>query len=106
MIAGAGAAMCAAGGFSMILAVYPPEERRRVYGYAGAVLGGSLALGPVVAQGLMAAGGRPLVFLAPPASPLWPHWPPWGCRPFVVPRRPGPSTSPGPYFSGSPSPRR
>ncbi|GAA4638693.1 MFS transporter [Actinoallomurus vinaceus] len=64
-VAGIGAAMCAAGGSSMILAVYPPEERRRVYGYAGAVLGGSLALGPVVAQALMAIGGWPLVFVAP-----------------------------------------
>lgn len=59
--------MCAAGGSSMILAVYPPEERRRVYGCAGAVLGSSLALGPVVGQGLMAVGGWPLVFLAPAA---------------------------------------
>ncbi|MFI9555489.1 MFS transporter [Nonomuraea endophytica] len=67
VIAGVRAAMCAAGGSSMILAVYPPEERRRVYGYAGAVLGSSLALGPVVAQGLMAVGGWPLVFLAPAA---------------------------------------
>jgi MFS family permease len=66
-VAGVGAAMCAAGGSSMILAVYPPEERRRVYGYAGAVLGSSLALGPVVAQGLMAVGGWPLVFVAPAA---------------------------------------
>ncbi|NUW30334.1 MFS transporter [Nonomuraea sp. SMC257] len=65
--AGVGAAMCAAGGSSMILAVYPPEERRRVYGYAGAVLGSSLALGPVVAQALMAIGGWPLVFVAPGA---------------------------------------
>ncbi|WP_308249990.1 MFS transporter [Sphaerisporangium fuscum] len=64
---GVGAAMCAAGGSSMVLAVYPPEERRRVYGYAGAVLGGSLALGPVVAQALMAVGGWPLVFVAPGA---------------------------------------
>ncbi|GAA2065177.1 MFS transporter [Streptomyces albiaxialis] len=66
-LAGVGAAMCAAGGSSMILAVYPPEERRRVYGYAGAVLGSSLALGPVVSQGLMALGGWPLVFMAPGA---------------------------------------
>ena len=66
-IAGIGAAMCAAGGSSMILAVYPPEERRRVYGYAGAVLGSSLALGPLAAQALMAAGGWPLVFVAPGA---------------------------------------
>lgn len=66
-VAGVGAAMCAAGGSSMVLAVYPPEERRRVYGYAGAVLGSSLALGPVVAQALMAIGGWPLVFLAPAA---------------------------------------
>ncbi|WP_246080595.1 MFS transporter [Nonomuraea mesophila] len=66
-VAGVGAAMCAAGGSSMILAVYPPEERRRVYGYTGAVLGSSLALGPVVAQGLMAVGGWPLVFVAPAA---------------------------------------
>ncbi|NBE94499.1 MFS transporter [Nonomuraea sp. KC401] len=66
-VAGVGAAMCAAGGSSMILAVYPPEERRRVYGYSGAVLGSSLALGPVVAQGLMAVGGWPLVFAAPAA---------------------------------------
>ncbi|WP_328980660.1 MFS transporter [Streptomyces canus] len=66
-VAGIGAAMCAAGGSSMILAVYPPEERRRVYGYAGAVLGSSLALGPLVAQALMAAGGWPLVFVAPGA---------------------------------------
>ncbi|MER5426250.1 MFS transporter [Streptosporangium roseum] len=66
-IAGVGAAMCAAGGSSMILAVYPPEERRRVYGYAGAVLGSSLALGPIVAQALMAVGGWPLVFVAPGA---------------------------------------
>lgn len=66
-IAGIGAAMCAAGGSSMILAVYPPEERRRVYGYAGAVLGTSLALGPVVAQVLMAIGGWPLVFIVPGA---------------------------------------
>ncbi|MET7463725.1 MFS transporter [Nonomuraea sp. NPDC005501] len=65
--AGIGAAVCAAGGSSMILAVYPPEERRRVYGYAGAVLGSSLALGPVVAQALMAVGGWPLVFVAPGA---------------------------------------
>ncbi|MFF5213546.1 MFS transporter [Streptosporangium sp. NPDC000396] len=64
-VAGVGAAMCAAGGSSMVLAVYPPEERRRVYGYAGAVLGSSLALGPVVAQALMAIGGWPLVFVAP-----------------------------------------
>ncbi|RSN04890.1 MFS transporter [Nonomuraea sp. WAC 01424] len=67
VLAGVGAAMCAAGGSSMILAVYPPEERRRVYGYSGAVLGGSLALGPVVAQALMAVGGWSLVFLAPAA---------------------------------------
>lgn len=66
-VAGIGAAMCAAGGSSMLLAVYPPEERRRVYGYAGAVLGSSLALGPVVAQVLMAVGGWPLVFVAPAA---------------------------------------
>ncbi|MDQ0904341.1 MFS family permease [Streptomyces canus] len=66
-VAGIGAAMCAAGGSSMLLAVYPPEERRRVYGYAGAVLGSSLALGPLVAQALMAAGGWPLVFVAPGA---------------------------------------
>ncbi|MER5325829.1 MFS transporter [Streptosporangium roseum] len=66
-VAGVGAAMCAAGGSSMILAVYPPEERRRVYGYAGAVLGSSLALGPVVAQALMAVGGWSLVFVAPGA---------------------------------------
>jgi MFS family permease len=66
-VAGVGAAMCAAGGSSMVLAVYPPEERRRVYGYAGAVLGSSLALGPVVAQALMAIGGWPLVFVAPAA---------------------------------------
>lgn len=64
-VAGAGAAMCAAGGSSMVLAVYPPEERRRVYGYAGAVLGGSLAVGPIVAQGLMAVGGWALVFVGP-----------------------------------------
>ncbi|MFC0601464.1 MFS transporter [Streptomyces palmae] len=64
-LAGVGAAMCAAGGSSMVLAVYPPEERRRVYGYAGAVLGSSLALGPVVAQALMAVGGWPLVFVVP-----------------------------------------
>lgn len=64
-VAGVGAAMCAAGGSSMVLAVYPPEERRRVYGYAGTVLGVSLALGPVVAQALMAAGGWRLVFAAP-----------------------------------------
>ncbi|MFD8531063.1 MFS transporter [Streptosporangium canum] len=38
VVAGVGAAMCAAGGSSMILAVYPPQERRRVYGYAGAAL--------------------------------------------------------------------
>jgi MFS family permease len=44
-----------------------PEERRRVYGYAGAVLGSSLALGPVVAQALMAVGGWPLVFVVPGA---------------------------------------
>ncbi|MFD1938518.1 MFS transporter [Nonomuraea mangrovi] len=67
VVAGVGAAMCAAGGSSMVLAVYPPEERRRVYGYAGAVLGSSLALGPVVAQALMAVGGWPLVFVAPGA---------------------------------------
>lgn len=66
-VAGVGAAMCAAGGSSMVLAVYPPEERRRVYGYAGAVLGSSLALGPIVAQALMAIGGWPLVFVAPGA---------------------------------------
>ncbi|MDX2594227.1 MFS transporter [Streptomyces sp. WI03-4A] len=66
-VAGVGAAMCAAGGSSMVLAVYPPGERRRVYGYVGAVLGGSLALGPVVAQGLMAVGGWPLVFVVPGA---------------------------------------
>lgn len=66
-VAGVGAAMCAAGGSSMVLAVYPPEERRRVYGYTGAVLGSSLALGPVVAQALMAVGGWPLVFVAPAA---------------------------------------
>lgn len=66
-VAGIGAAMCAAGGSSMVLAVYPPQERRRVYGYAGAVLGSSLALGPIVAQGLMAIGGWPLVFVAPAA---------------------------------------
>lgn len=66
-VAGIGAALCAAGGASMILAVYPPDERRRVYGYTGAVLGSSLALGPLVAQGLMAAGGWPLVFVAPGA---------------------------------------
>jgi len=66
-VAGVGAAMCAAGGASVILAVYPPEERRRVYGYSGAVLGSSLALGPVIAQALMAIGGWPLVFLAPGA---------------------------------------
>ncbi|NUT41834.1 MAG: MFS transporter [Thermoactinospora sp.] len=65
VVAGIGAAMCAAGGSSMLLAVYPPEARRRVYGYSGAVLGGSLALGPVVAQALMAVGGWPLVFVAP-----------------------------------------
>ncbi len=64
-VGGVGAAMCAAGGSSMVLAVYPPEERRRVYGYAGAVLGSSLALGPAVAQVLMAVGGWPLVFAAP-----------------------------------------
>ncbi|GAA2417863.1 MFS transporter [Nonomuraea africana] len=67
VVAGVGAAMCAAGGSSMVLAVYPPEERRRVYGYAGAVLGSSLALGPIVAQALMAIGGWPLVFVAPGA---------------------------------------
>ncbi|NRQ35044.1 MFS transporter [Nonomuraea sp. NN258] len=66
-VAGVGAAMCAAGGSSMILGVYPPEERRRVYGYMGAVLGSSLALGPIVAQGLMAVGGWPLVFVVPAA---------------------------------------
>lgn len=66
-VAGIGAAMCAAGGSSMVLAVYPPGERRRVYGYTGAVLGSSLALGPVVAQALMATGGWPLVFVAPAA---------------------------------------
>ncbi|MFJ9821548.1 MFS transporter [Streptomyces sp. NPDC101151] len=66
-VAGVGAAMCAAGGSSMVLAVYPPEERRRVYGYTGAVLGSSLALGPVVAQALMAVGGWPLVFVVPGA---------------------------------------
>ncbi|GAA4088994.1 MFS transporter [Nonomuraea soli] len=64
-VAGAGAAMCAAGGSAMILAVYPPEERRQVFGYTGAVLGTSLALGPVVAQGLMAVGGWELVFVVP-----------------------------------------
>lgn len=63
-VAGCGAAMCAGGGSSMVLAVYPPEERRRVYGYAGAVLGSSLALGPVVAQTLMAIGGWRMVFVA------------------------------------------
>ncbi|SDM61731.1 MFS transporter [Allokutzneria albata] len=66
-VAGVGAAMCAAGGSSMVLAVYPPEERRRVYGYAGAVLGSSLALGPVVAQSLLAVGGWVLVFAVPGA---------------------------------------
>lgn len=66
-VAGIGAAMCAAGGSSMLLAVYPPEQRRRVYGYAGAVLGSSLALGPLIAQALVAAGGWPLVFVAPGA---------------------------------------
>ncbi|MFG1679642.1 MFS transporter [Nonomuraea sp. NPDC049269] len=64
-VGGVGAAMCAAGGSSMVLAVYPPSERRRVYGYAGAVLGSSLALGPIVAQALMAVGGWPLVFVVP-----------------------------------------
>jgi MFS family permease len=63
--AGVGAAMCAAGGSSMVLAVYPPQERRRVYGYSGAVLGSSLALGPVTAQALMAVGGWRLVFVVP-----------------------------------------
>ncbi|NOL42785.1 MFS transporter [Kribbella sandramycini] len=63
--AGVGAAMCAAGGSSMVLAVYPPEERRRVYGYTGAVLGSSLALGPIAAQALMALGGWELVFVVP-----------------------------------------
>lgn len=67
VVAGIGAAMCAAGGASMILAVYPPRERPRVYGYTGAVLGSSLALGPVVAQVLMAVGGWPLVFVVPGA---------------------------------------
>ncbi|MFD1547765.1 MFS transporter [Nonomuraea guangzhouensis] len=66
-VGGVGAAMCAAGGSSMVLAVYPPEERRRVYGYAGAVLGSSLALGPIVAQALMAVGGWSLVFVVPGA---------------------------------------
>jgi MFS family permease len=66
-VAGIGAAMCAAGGSSMVLAVYPPGERRRVYGCTGAVLGSSLALGPVAAQALMAIGGWPLVFAAPAA---------------------------------------
>ncbi|MDP9842831.1 hypothetical protein J2853_002042 [Streptosporangium lutulentum] len=41
----------------MILAVYPPEERRRVHGYAGAVLGGSLAFTLAAATGMMAALG-------------------------------------------------
>ncbi|MCK7622433.1 MFS transporter [Streptomyces sp. RS10V-4] len=66
-LAGVGAAMCASGGSSLVLAVYPPEDRRRVYGYAGAVLGSSLALGPVVGQALMAIGGWPLVFAVPGA---------------------------------------
>lgn len=67
VLAGVGAAMCAAGGSSMLLAVYPPQERRRVYGYMGAVLGSGLAMGPIVAQVLMSVGGWPLVFLAPAA---------------------------------------
>ncbi|MFI6817174.1 MFS transporter [Nonomuraea sp. NPDC050328] len=66
-VAGFGAAMCAAGASSMVLAVYPPEDRRRVYGYIGAVMGGGLAMGPLVAQGLMALGGWPLVFVVPGA---------------------------------------
>ncbi|WP_405064245.1 MFS transporter [Kribbella sp. NBC_01505] len=65
VLAGIGAAMCAAGGSAMVLAVYPPEDRHRIYGYLGAVLGTSLALGPFAAQGLMAIGGWPLVFVVP-----------------------------------------
>ncbi|WP_202869124.1 MFS transporter, partial [Kribbella antibiotica] len=67
VLAGVGAAMCAAGGSAMVLAVYPPEDRHRVYGYVGAVLGTSLALGPFAAQGLMALGGWPMVFVVPAA---------------------------------------
>ncbi len=67
VVAGVGAAMCAAGGSAMVLAVYPPEDRHRVYGYVGAVLGTSLALGPFAAQGLMAVGGWPMVFVVPAA---------------------------------------
>ncbi|MFF1816943.1 MFS transporter [Kribbella sp. NPDC058245] len=67
VLAGVGAAMCAAGGSAMVLAVYPPEDRHRVYGYVGAVLGTSLALGPFAAQGLMAVGGWPMVFVVPAA---------------------------------------
>ncbi|MFK4088326.1 MFS transporter [Kribbella sp. NPDC020789] len=67
VLAGVGAAMCAAGGSAMVLAVYPPQDRHRVYGYVGAVLGTSLALGPFAAQGLMALGGWPLVFVVPAA---------------------------------------
>lgn len=49
----------------MILAAFPPDQRPRVYRYSGAVLGAGLALGPLVSQALLSAGGWRLVFAAP-----------------------------------------
>lgn len=99
-VAGIGAAMCAAGGSSMILAVYPPEERRRVYGYAGAVLGSSLALGPLVAQALMAAGAGPSSSSHRGPSPQPLPWPRSRFQAFAVPRYPRTSTVPALSSSG------
>lgn len=64
-VAGLGAAMCAAGGSSMIVAAFPPDQRPRVYRYSGVVLGGGLALGPLLSQVMIEAGSWRLVFAAP-----------------------------------------
>ncbi|MFJ3959137.1 MFS transporter [Arthrobacter sp. NPDC090010] len=83
-IAGLGAAMCAAGGSSMILAAFQPAHRPRVYRYSGVVLGASLAVGPLLSQVLVGTLGWRAVFAVPAVLALvaaaasirlpdWPH---------------------------------
>nr|WP_238345404.1 MFS transporter [Actinopolymorpha cephalotaxi] len=64
-LAGVGAAMCAAGGSSLVLSVYRGEERTRVYGLVGTVLGCATAAGPVATQALLAVVGWQAVFVGP-----------------------------------------
>ncbi|WP_207305035.1 MFS transporter [Streptomyces noursei] len=103
-VGGVGAAMCAAGGSSMVLAVYPPEERRRVYGYAGPCWAAAWRWGrPLPRRSWRSVDGR---WSSRPRE-AWPRWRRWGRAgfpPCAVRSRPRRSTSPGPCSSGWSSP--